>query len=288
MPRRGAAPMPSEIGLDHIVIVVADLDRGIDDYRALGFTVVRGGEHSGAPSHNALVGLADGTYLELIAFRGPVDGAAAGDAPSPFWAMVRSWGRLPEGLAHFALLPGDTAAVIASAAARGVALEGPFGGSRLRPDGTLVAWQTGIPEGLSMPFLCGDVTARELRVPGGESAVHANGAVGIDGVVVACADLAEASARYAALLGVPSDPTLAAQLPGASTTAFALRGGTLTLAAPCGRGAAGTSATVALAAHLAERGPSLFALRLGVAPGAETGALDAELGHGARIERVDR
>jgi catechol 2,3-dioxygenase-like lactoylglutathione lyase family enzyme len=270
--------MGSELGLDHIVIVVAELDAGVRDYEALGFTVVRGGVHEGAPTHNALIGLADGTYLELIAFRGAVDEGAGEAPPSAFWAMVRSWGRLPEGLAHFALLPADTASAIAAAGRRGLALAGPVSGSRRRPDGQLVAWETGIPGGLALPFLCGDVTPRELRVPGGAAAVHANGVVGIAGVTVAVDDLGEAAGRYAALLGV--EPELAPAAASGNAASFALAAGTITLVAPVG------DEDGALATRLAERGPGLHALRLRVAAGADTGPLDRGLAHGAVIERV--
>ena len=59
------------LALDHIVIAVADLDRAMADYRALGFQVLPGGQHPGRTSHNALVVFADGAYLELIAWRAP-------------------------------------------------------------------------------------------------------------------------------------------------------------------------------------------------------------------------
>ena len=59
-------------GIDHIVILVADLDRAQAEYAAAGFTVVPGGEHAGGLTHNALVAFADGTYLELLAFRRPL------------------------------------------------------------------------------------------------------------------------------------------------------------------------------------------------------------------------
>src|SRR5918998_5896519 len=67
------------VELDHFVIVVADLDRAIEDYAALGFTVTPGGVHADGRTHNALVPFADGTYLELIAFRAGVD------APDHHW-----------------------------------------------------------------------------------------------------------------------------------------------------------------------------------------------------------
>eukprot|EP01041_Mallomonas_annulata_P028533 gene28533-50396_t len=46
---------------------VADLDAAVADYASLGFTVLPGGEHPRG-SRNALVVLADGAYLEIIAF----------------------------------------------------------------------------------------------------------------------------------------------------------------------------------------------------------------------------
>ena len=55
--------------IDHIVILVTDLQTAIDDYRALGFTVTFGGEHADGNTHNALVPFADGSYFELIAFK---------------------------------------------------------------------------------------------------------------------------------------------------------------------------------------------------------------------------
>ena len=53
--------------IDHVVILVEDLDAGIRQYRDMGFTVVPGGKHPRF-THNALVSFADGSYLELIAF----------------------------------------------------------------------------------------------------------------------------------------------------------------------------------------------------------------------------
>src|SRR4249920_1021065 len=54
-------------GIDHLVIVVKDLDQAAKDYTRLGFTVVPGGKHP-VGSHNMLIAFADGSYLEIIAF----------------------------------------------------------------------------------------------------------------------------------------------------------------------------------------------------------------------------
>ena len=54
-------------GIDHIVIVVSNLEQAAKDYEQLGFTVVPGGKHP-VGSHNALISFADGSYIEIIAF----------------------------------------------------------------------------------------------------------------------------------------------------------------------------------------------------------------------------
>ena len=60
-------------GIDHLVVVVPDLEAGIAAYEGLGFTVVRGGRHP-VGTHNALMAFADGSYMELIAFYQPSPG----------------------------------------------------------------------------------------------------------------------------------------------------------------------------------------------------------------------
>jgi hypothetical protein len=57
-----------------------------------------------------------------------------------------------------------------------------------------------------MPFIIEDLTPRDLRVPGGAAAHHANGATGIASLVVGARNIADAEWRYAALRerGAPS------------------------------------------------------------------------------------
>jgi hypothetical protein len=54
--------------LDHLVYGVPDLQRGMEDLaRRTGVRAVAGGRHQGQGTHNALLGLGPGSYLELIA-----------------------------------------------------------------------------------------------------------------------------------------------------------------------------------------------------------------------------
>ncbi len=188
------ATTPGVRQLDHLVLAVPDLARAIDDFRARGFTVMPGGQHPGRTSHNALVVFADGAYLEVIAWQGP--------APQErWWRTLQAHG---EGLVDYALLPdhGHLPEVLAAANARGLdTLRGPIDGGRVRPDGVRIEWQSARHDTPDVPFLCADLTPRELRVPEGEIRRHANGATGVACVQVAAHDLALTAARHRALLG---------------------------------------------------------------------------------------
>jgi catechol 2,3-dioxygenase-like lactoylglutathione lyase family enzyme len=177
--------------LDHVVIAVSDLERAIEDYRALGFTVAPGGDHPHRPSRNALIAFDDGAYIELLGFRAP--------APGDRW--YETFEKHGEGLMDFALLPEDVPQAIVEAKSRGLALAGPQDGGRKRPDGREIRWQTARPSTCDLPFLCGDVTPRDDRVPGGDACRHANGAIGIAGLTVAVHDPEVTLRRYEALLG---------------------------------------------------------------------------------------
>lgn len=189
--------MTHTLTLDHIVIAVHDLEAAITDYRALGFQVRVGGQHPGRTSHNALVVFSDGSYLEIIAWSAP--------APEERWyCTLRDHG---EGLVDFALLPHNTAQALQEARARGLnTLTGPLEGGRVRPDGAQLQWQTARHATPDLPFLCGDITPRALRVPEGDVRVHPNGALGVATITVAVHDLDATLARYRALLGPSATP----------------------------------------------------------------------------------
>ncbi|MGE5615671.1 MAG: VOC family protein [Bacillota bacterium] len=269
--------------LDHVVIAVADREKAIADYRALGFNVQVGGKHAGRTSHNALVVFEDGTYLELIAWEGPM--------PLDRWYDAHA--RHGDGLVDYALLPEDASRAVEEARPRGLALAGPENGGRVRPDGAELRWQIARQPSFDLPFLCGDVTPRELRVPAGEARRHANGARGIATVAVAVADERASLERYAALLGPQPRITPSIAMPGAGLRVAALTLGDASIVLlsprdtmlPLSQNLSARSSTMGreVRERLDRRGEGPCALALRAATG---GLLDPRLTHGVLMELI--
>lgn len=260
------------IGIDHVVILVTDLDEATQQYKRLGFSVMPGGQHP-RHTHNALVPFADGSYLELIAF---YETAADGDPAMHRWQKHLATGG---GLIDFALasngLDTDTRAI----SERGVRYSGPSDGARSRPDGERVAWRSATIEGENpgaLPFLIQDVTPRETRVPGGDAARHANGVRGIGSVALAIRNLAAAVGRYNALAGVdePSGENLK-NIDNADGVYYLFGPHRVDLAVPNGPGP--------LQDDLARRGEGLHELSL---LGPDTRDIDPGRAGGARLRIV--
>ena len=255
------------LALDHVVIAVGNLAATVEDYRRLGFTVVIGGDHPGRTSHNALVVFDDGSYLELIAWKAP--------APNERWFVHHE--AHGDGFVDFALLPDGVASLVAGAKARGLVLNGPIDGGRVRPDGVRLAWQTARQATFDLPFLCGDVTPRPWRVPEGDCRQHANGVTGIASVTVAVDDVATSVARYRALLDL-SGP---APAPGARSADIALSGCVVRLEAR--ERAAGTAARDP--GGVGALGQGVRSITLRCPSGTPALPLDMRLAHGACLMR---
>jgi hypothetical protein len=252
-------------GVDHIVIVVDDLDHAAMDFTGLGFTVVPGGRHAGLNTHNALIAFADGAYIELIAFLPPISTAA-------FWwrdALARGGG-----MVDFCVQSDDLENDLAAFRRAGAAIGAPFAMDRERPDGFRVSWILATTEGAwrgVVPFFIRDTTAREERLPRQRS--HPNGVTGVRALTVAAADAVALAQVYAHALGTPGEAVERAGLAG-NGWRFMIGPHELHLVAP--RNSAGP-----LAEHLRMHGPSPFELTL--TGGDIRGALDPAKTHGARI-----
>jgi catechol 2,3-dioxygenase-like lactoylglutathione lyase family enzyme len=178
-------------GIDHLVILVSELETAIESYRAQGFTVVPGGRHP-TRTHNALIGFADGTYLELLAFYEP--------NPQSRW-----WGKLAQGggLIAACLQTDDLRSELRVFRKAGMGLSDPTPLSRMRPDGYHLKWVLSVYQGDSglIPFLIEDETPRDERVP--KDRRHRNGATGIGTVTFVTHDLPKVRGWYTGVLGNP-------------------------------------------------------------------------------------
>jgi hypothetical protein len=178
--------------LDHLILFVpyASLN-SLPTWLTAHFTITPGGRHGDNKTENKLILLADGCYIELIAF---VDDDAS--LREGHW-----WGDKRPGIADLAFTTdGPAEPCIAGLSKRLDALkaegalqtayQAPQHGARTRPDGVRVEWEVTFPIGKGVerglvPFFCHDVTPREKRVPLSEaSASHPSGAYGVKSLTI--------------------------------------------------------------------------------------------------------
>jgi Glyoxalase-like domain len=122
--------------LDHILFGCQDLQQGIDFVEQhTGVRAAFGGVHPGRGTRNALLSLGERRYLEII-------------APDPDQKDVKDSLALhlrqlsePQ-IVGWAAHPGDLGSFAKKLREAGVAFEGPRPGSRKRPDGRVLQWQT--------------------------------------------------------------------------------------------------------------------------------------------------
>jgi hypothetical protein len=220
-------------------------------------------------SHNVLIPLADGSYIEIIAFyREALD--------HRWWDPLQKGERLVDLCMQTDDLKGDTLKLRAA----GVAINDPVPWSRTRPDGYELKWLLSLAQGSHRgvaPFLIQDVTPREERIP--QAFDHKNRASGIDTVTVAVRELSEVQRWYNNALGnqgaAISDEKLQAQ-----GTRFQIGSHKLDFMAPL-------RPASPLTDWLRAFGPSLYAATLR-SSSANPIALDHKHTHGANLLLINR
>lgn len=158
---------------DHIVYGTRDLAATVADLeRRLGVRAAAGGKHAGRGTHNALLGLGVGTYLEVI-------------APDPDQEQPATFRFGLETLAEprivaWAMRPLDLEATVRRARDRGYDPGAIQDMHRVRPDGTTLRWRlTADPRQQSflIPFLIDwlDSPHPSLSAPGAARLVDLRG-----------------------------------------------------------------------------------------------------------------
>ena len=109
--------------IDHIMICVPDLDRGVDAYTRVGFAIYPGGAHTGRATHNAIAFNQD-DYLELLSLR--ESGAVI--PPGTSDARLAEFLARGGGFRYVAVQSDDLAADVAAMRGRGVDVSDPADG----------------------------------------------------------------------------------------------------------------------------------------------------------------
>jgi hypothetical protein len=190
-----SASAPVILNLDHASVCVSDLEPLRQAFAGIGLPTDYGGPHANGVTHMALLGFDDGSYLELIAPQ------KAGVAEGSNWAKFMA---ADAGTCAWASEPSDIQAEVARLKTLGVPVKGPELGSRKRPDGLSIEWDTAEvgsgPPGSVLPFLIQDRTPRNWRVQPSDS-TKSSGLTGIELAVLAVNDLNASIALFRRLYG---------------------------------------------------------------------------------------
>ena len=229
------------------MICVPDLDRGIDAYTRIGFSVHAGGVHTGKGTHNAIAFNED-DYLELMSIRDRNEYLSS----SPAGGLVEFLER-GGGLRYVVVQSDDLAADVAAMRARSVDVSEAINGGRRTPGGQELhrkAATLGARNPLPIFFIqhLTPVQERRRQVPG--AGRHPNGVLRADRVYIAVTDIAAAAETYGRVLGMPVPKVERGTVIKADMAVFNLGPTGLTVAQPAEPGPAADA--------LARRGPGPF------------------------------
>ena len=233
--------------IDHVMICVPDLARGIEAYRRLGFTVYPGGSHTGRPTHNAIA-FHDEDYLEILSIRDR--GAVVPGSPDAGLAGYLDQGG---GFRIVALQSDDLAADVAAMRARGVDVGEIRDGGRHTLEGQELRWRAaflGPRDELPIFFIQHLTPLAERKAHAVELGSHPNGVLRVERAYIAVPDVAAAARTYARVLGLPVPAIQRGAVIKADMAVFDLGPTGLTVAQPAEPGPA--------AEALARRGPGPF------------------------------
>jgi catechol 2,3-dioxygenase-like lactoylglutathione lyase family enzyme len=222
---------------DHAVIAVADLERAIEAYSALGFDVSPGGRHEHRGTHNALIRFGGADYVELLGVYDPERALQSGLNGRTLAEFVRE---RQGGLVGHCYATDDIEAEAERTREAGLEMVGPFEMRRERPDGRALTWRLLVPEDIPWrrrwPFFIEWDTPDQERLAVEGVGDHPNGARSVSGVAVAVRALEEAVRLYSILFDLePSRRDEVTDL-AARRASFDVRGVTIDLLSPFGNG----------------------------------------------------
>jgi catechol 2,3-dioxygenase-like lactoylglutathione lyase family enzyme len=234
--------------IDHLMICVPDLERGIEAYRRIGFDIYPGGAHTGRATHNAIAFQQD-DYLELLSLRD----RGAPVVPGSSEARLAEYLARGGGFRYVAVQSDDLAADVAAMRRRGVDVSDPAAGARRAPGGQELRWlaaSLGAANPLPIFFVQHLTPLAERRQQVPRAGDHPNGALRLDRVYIAVPDVVATAAIYARVLGMPVPKIQRGAVIKADMAVFDLGPTGLTVAQPAEPGPA--------AEALSRRGPGPF------------------------------
>ncbi len=266
---------PVAIRVDHIIVAVLDRDIAARDYNALGFQTIIGGTHPDGHTHNRLVPLAQGPYIELVSPTDVSEIRERHEDHNRHWLYCFNAG---QGFAGYALAAPNIDPVVERLKAGNYDLNGPRMGGRDLPDGRKARGRGINITRPRYPAVTSDETPREWRIPTTpENSTHDNGVTGVVQVIAMVNNLEDGIARYTALTGVEAER--GSTVSGARTADFIVENSRLTIAEP-------TDTDSALYEDLQLRGEVPFLVRLHTTKPEKRGLLNRTLAHHARFELV--
>ena len=185
------------IGIDHVVVMVKDLDKSAENYKRLGFTVSPRGTHSAHMGSGNYTIMFDPDYMELLGVLHPTEH----NAPARAFLAKR------EGIERIAFTAVDSADGAEEIRARGYVPLGPTDFERpvTMPDRTLSAakfrtfqWPVAEAPGGVRIFACQHKTRETVWIP--ELMRHANGAKRLRQVLLVAPEPAKEAAHLSRMI----------------------------------------------------------------------------------------
>jgi len=237
--------------IDHVMICVPDLPRGIEQYEKLGFNIYPGGTHPGKGTHNAIAFLRD-DYIELLAIRDQAEQLAASGPRNP-GAGLADFIAAGGGIRYIVLQSDDLAAEVAAMRKRGVDVSDAIEGGRRTPAGQALRWKVAVPgpqNPLPIFFIQHLTPVEERRKQAPVAGTHPNGVYTLERAYIVTHDAAADAATYAKVLGMPQPPMQKGTVIMSDMAVFQLGPTGLGIAQPYGPGPAADA--------LERRGPGPF------------------------------
>jgi Glyoxalase-like domain len=234
--------------IDHVMICVPDLERGIDAYMRIGFHIYPGGAHAGRATHNAIA-FHQEDYLELLSLRDRNAVIAPGSSDARLAEFLARGG----GFRYVAVQSDDLAADVAAMRGRGADVSDVTEGARRTPSGLELRWKAaslGPRNPLPVFFVQHLTPLAERRRQVVRAGDHPNGALRLDRVYIAVPDVAGVVESYGRVLGMPVPKIQRGAVIRADMAVFDLGPTGMTVAQPAEDGPA--------AEALSRRGPGPF------------------------------